>query len=75
VPNVEDRLPLLIQKQLNAKIKQHPPLFPWETEVDDYEANDPESGHSKPINTPNPLTSLFKATNELSSDDNCDGGD
>jgi hypothetical protein len=49
VPTVEDRLPLLIQKQLNAEIEQHPPLFPWETEVDEYESSAAESGHPKHI--------------------------
>jgi hypothetical protein len=44
---VEDRLPILIQKQLDAEIKQRPPLFPWETEVDDYESTEPESGHPR----------------------------
>jgi hypothetical protein len=47
---VEDRLPLLIQKQLDAEIEQRPPLFPWETEVDDYEATEAESGNPKLIN-------------------------
>ena len=42
---MEDRLPLSIQKQLNAEIEQHPPLFPWETEVDEYAASETESGH------------------------------
>jgi hypothetical protein len=46
---VEDRLPLLIQKQLDAEIEQRPPLFPWETEVDDYEVTDAESGNPKLI--------------------------
>ena len=46
MPNVEDRLPVLIQKQLDAKIKQHPPLFPWETEVEEYETIEAEFGHS-----------------------------
>jgi hypothetical protein len=49
VLKVEDRLPLLIQKQLNAEIEQRPPLFPWETEVDEYAASEPESGHHKHI--------------------------
>jgi hypothetical protein len=49
---VEDRLPLLIQKQLDAEIQQHPPLFPWETAVDDYEATEVEFGHPKLINLP-----------------------
>jgi hypothetical protein len=46
---VEDQLPLLIQKQLNAEIEQRPPLFPWETEVDEYESSATESGHPKLI--------------------------
>jgi hypothetical protein len=50
VPNVEDRLPLLIQKQLQAEIQQHPPLFPWETETDEYETIETESGNPKLIN-------------------------
>ncbi len=49
---MEDRLPLLIQKQLQAKIEQQPPLFPWETKVDDYDRNDPESGQTKNISIP-----------------------
>lgn len=52
---VEDRLPLLIQKQLNAEIEQHPPLFPWETEVDEYESSAAESGHPKLISISNTL--------------------
>lgn len=55
VPNVEDRLPLLIQKQLDAIIRRHPPLFPWETKLEEYETNENESGHPKPsIPTPSP---------------------
>jgi hypothetical protein len=51
---VEDRLPLLIQKQLEAEIQEHPPLFPWETEIDEYETTEPESGHPKVISLPIP---------------------
>jgi hypothetical protein len=47
VPTVEDRLPLLIQKQLNAEIEQRPPLFPWETEVNEYASSEAESGNPK----------------------------
>jgi hypothetical protein len=50
VPTVEDQLPLLIQKQLNAEIEQRPPLFPWETEVNEYESSATDSGHPKLIN-------------------------
>ena len=52
MPNVEDRLPSLIQKQLDAEIKQRPPLFPWETEVEDYETTEAESGHPILIEIP-----------------------
>ncbi len=52
MPTVEDRLPLLIQKRLDAEIQKHPPLFPWETELDDYETTESESGHLKSISTP-----------------------
>ena len=52
MPNVEDRLPLLIQKQLNAVIQQHPPLFPWETKIEDYETTEAKSGNPKLTNPP-----------------------
>jgi hypothetical protein len=52
VPHVEDRLPLLIQKQLAAKIQKNPPLFPWEMEVEDYEVTEAESGNSSLIDIP-----------------------
>ena len=58
MPSVEDRLPLLIQKQLDAEIEQRPPLFPWETEVDDYDATEVDSGHPKVINTSTSLESV-----------------
>ena len=58
MPSVEDRLPLLIQKQLNAEIEQRPPLFPWETEVDDYDATEVDSGHPKLINISTSLESV-----------------
>jgi hypothetical protein len=54
---VEDRLPLLIQKQLQVAIQKQPPLFPWETEVDEYETTEPEFGNPKdsiPTSSPEP---------------------
>jgi hypothetical protein len=54
VPNVEDRLPLLIQKQLNAVIQRQPPLFPWETKIEDYETTEVESGNPDLIPNPSP---------------------
>jgi hypothetical protein len=52
MPIVEDRLPLLIQKRLEAEIQKRPPLFPWETELDDYEPSEPEFGNPKLIEPP-----------------------
>ncbi|WP_309743159.1 hypothetical protein [Chamaesiphon sp. OTE_20_metabat_361] len=49
---MEDRLPLLIQKQLNAVIQKHPPLFPWETKIEEYETTEVESGNSKLTSPP-----------------------
>jgi hypothetical protein len=69
VPTVEDRLPLLIQKQLNAEIEQRPPLFPWETEVDEYESNTAESGNHKLISN---STTSPETVGILSSAESCD---
>jgi hypothetical protein len=57
---VEDRLPLLVQKQLDAKIRQRPPLFPWETKLEEYETTEDESGHPKP-NLPTSSSETFGA--------------
>jgi hypothetical protein len=57
---VEDRLPLLVQKQLDAKIRQRPPLFPWETKLEEYETTEEESGHPKP-NLPTSASATFGA--------------
>jgi hypothetical protein len=55
---VEDRLPQLIQKRLDAEIQQHPPIFPWETEIDEYdETTEVESGHPN-LNIPSPPPEL-----------------
>jgi hypothetical protein len=49
---VEDRLPLLIQKQLEAEIEQRPPVFPWELEVEEYDTKEGESGYPRFISIP-----------------------
>jgi hypothetical protein len=59
---VEDRLPLLVQKQLDAKIRQRPPLFPWETKLEEYETTEDESGNPKSINIPSSASETFGAT-------------
>ncbi len=61
MPNVEDRLPLLVQKQLDAKIRQRPPLFPWETKLEEYETTEDESGNPKP-NIPTSASETFGAS-------------
>ncbi len=58
MPTVEERLPLLIQKQLEAEIQKHPPLFPWETELADYEPIEPDFGHLKHIKSATVSTEL-----------------
>lgn len=39
VPAVQDRFHALLKHRLQSEIQQHPPLFPWESEIQDYEAN------------------------------------
>jgi hypothetical protein len=55
MPKVEDRLPLLIQKRLEAEIQQRPLLFPWETELDDYDTTEVEYGNLRLISIPTAL--------------------
>jgi hypothetical protein len=55
MPKVEDRLPLLIQKRLEAEIQQRPLLFPWETEIIDDETTEVEYGNLKLISIPSSL--------------------
>ncbi|UBF29401.1 hypothetical protein K9N68_17125 [Kovacikia minuta CCNUW1] len=37
IPAVQDRFYSLLKQRLQTEIQQNPPLFPWETEVNDYE--------------------------------------
>jgi hypothetical protein len=37
MPTVENRFQALIKRRLKVEIERHPPLFPWETEISDYE--------------------------------------
>lgn len=39
VPAVQDRFHALLKQRLQSEIQQHPPLFPWESELQDYEAS------------------------------------
>ena len=38
VPAVQDRFHALLKNRLQSEIQQNPPLFPWETSIQDYEA-------------------------------------
>lgn len=38
IPAVQDRFHALIKRRLRAEIERNPPLFPWETRLLDYEA-------------------------------------
>lgn len=37
MPTVQNRFEALIKRKLQVEIERHPPLFPWETEICDYE--------------------------------------
>ena len=55
VPAVQDRYHALLKRRLESEIQRNPPLFPWETEVLDYETDsvgalNPVSG--SPATTP-----------------------
>ncbi len=39
VPAVQDRFHALLKHRLQSEIQHHPPLFPWESELQDYEAS------------------------------------
>ncbi|MBM0742451.1 hypothetical protein JOY44_12630 [Phormidium sp. CLA17] len=39
VPAVQDRFHALLKHRLQSEIQKNPPLFPWESSVQDYEAN------------------------------------
>ncbi|MBW4581876.1 MAG: hypothetical protein KME42_20100 [Tildeniella nuda ZEHNDER 1965/U140] len=38
IPAVQDRFHTLLKHRLQSEMQRNPPLFPWETEVHDYEA-------------------------------------
>jgi len=37
MPTVENRFQAILKRRLQSEIERHPPLFPWETEISDYE--------------------------------------
>jgi hypothetical protein len=38
IPTVQDRFHTLLKRRLRTEIEQKPPLFPWETQISDYES-------------------------------------
>jgi hypothetical protein len=43
MPTVEDRFQALLKRRLKLEIESRPPLFPWETELSDYEPDFPDA--------------------------------
>ena len=37
IPTVQDRFYALLKRRLQTEIQRHPPLFPWESEISDYD--------------------------------------
>ncbi|GAB4200485.1 MAG: hypothetical protein Fur006_52070 [Coleofasciculaceae cyanobacterium] len=37
MPTVQNRFQAILKRRLQVEIERHPPLFPWETELSDYE--------------------------------------
>jgi hypothetical protein len=46
-PAVQDRFHTLLKRRLRTEIERRPPLFPWETEVYDYQAETPDWADAK----------------------------
>lgn len=39
MPTVQNRFQAILKRRLQAEIERHPPLFPWETKISDYESD------------------------------------
>ncbi|MGL5058914.1 MAG: hypothetical protein ACRC62_02945 [Microcoleus sp.] len=42
IPTVQDRFQTLLKERLKAEIESNPPLFPWETELKNYDCDYPD---------------------------------
>ncbi len=49
IPAVQDRFQALLKQRIQAQLQSHLPVFPWESQVMDYEDDPCESGVSAPI--------------------------
>jgi len=47
MPTVQDRFEALLKRRIQFEIERHPPLFPWETEISDYESDSVKSSYSQ----------------------------
>lgn len=41
IPTVQERFQALLKHRLQSEIQKNPPLFPWESEIHDYESSSP----------------------------------
>lgn len=62
IPAVQDRFHTLLKRRLRAEIERKPPLFPWETELYDYDA---ERSDWHPDLLPTPLWTAHLRTLNL----------
>ena len=63
IPAMQDRFYALLKHRLQTEIQQHPPLFPWETEISDYE---PETDYSVMGAIANPEPASVNSTEQVS---------
>ncbi|MEB3338682.1 MAG: hypothetical protein VKJ46_14530 [Leptolyngbyaceae bacterium] len=54
IPIVQNRFHSLLKRRLQAEIQHHPPLFPWETEIMDYETESRSSSVLAASGSPSP---------------------
>jgi hypothetical protein len=47
MPTVQDRFETLLKRRIQFEIERHPPLFPWETEISDYESDRVKASYSE----------------------------
>lgn len=43
MPTVQNRFQAILKRRLQVEIERHPPLFPWETDLSDYEPDSPDA--------------------------------
>ncbi len=53
IRTVQDRFHAILKRRLQAEIQRNPPLFPWETEVTDYDYEQAESSWMTQLRTMN----------------------